>query len=153
MPHGAKLPLEPIRVDSIGGDRIGFDNLLGRNPSLRVKRKPIADYKNKISQPVTKLTASFCLDHLPQVGFKGVSTVDIEELLQRFTLYVSKDNGAYLPVKEKLNMTGKIESLIIQDFNGEALQDSPMRCFKLEIDDLSFGNDIRLQAHSGMSVI
>jgi hypothetical protein len=143
VPHGAKLPLEPVREDTIGGDRIGFDNLLCKNPSLRVKRKPIADYKNKISQPLTKLTACFCLDHLPQVGFDGIADVDTEEILRRFTLYVSRDNGAYLPVKEKLNMTGKIESMVIKDFNGVELQDSPKRCFMLEIEGINFENDIR----------
>ncbi len=143
VPHGAKLPLSPAKVETVGGDRIGFDNLIGKKPHLRIKRKPIRDYEKKVSQSVTKITASFCLDELPEVDYKGTAEEKFENNGNDFLLYTSRDNGSYSPVEEKLNISEKIELLNLNDPNGVELPGGPRHCLTVEINDLNFDKDIR----------
>lgn len=146
VPHGAKLPLDPVRYETIGGERIGFDNLIGSRPDLRVKRRPIPDYERLVSQPVIGMTASFCVDPIAEVDYPGYSNADPDELSTRFHLYASRDNGHYEKVTGDFKCSGRFDSLALSDPNGRELSGGPKRCFTLEFSNLTLPAEVNYLA-------
>jgi len=136
VPHNAVLSLDEYREKDIGGDRIGFDALLTEQPQLRVKRKPIKDYEKLVSQPITGMKASFCLDALPEVNYSGNNIEDIEKQLAQFSFFSSSDNCHYTKVQD-YKISGKIETIPFVDFNGVPVGKDPVRCFTVEITELN----------------
>ncbi len=136
VPHGAKTAFNSPSVKTIGGERLGFDALLSKHPHLAVQRKPIPDYEELISQPVTAISLSFCLDALPG----RVDAVPSEAAAEgaRFHLFSSRDNGQFHKYSGPAQISKFIEEIIIRDANGAPLFAQPSRCWKVDISQLEF---------------
>jgi len=127
VPHGAKMSCEVARVKTIGGDRFGFDALLGKHPELRVKRRPIPDYERLVAQAVEEISIVFCVEAVEDlVAFDGMTLLsskggEAERWAVKPSLYVSEDNGSYSRFDGDLGVSDIIESRVLYDSNGKPL--------------------------------
>lgn len=142
VPHGARLSWNTPRVPDVGGDRVGFDNLLGGRPDLRVKRKPDPDYERLMKQPVEKITARFYVDDIPEVKSTEPS-IDPASVEVKLRLFFSTDNGTYSRYEKALNVSETIAPGIVTDPNGFPIFSEPRQCRSFVLEGFSFPPDIR----------
>lgn len=142
VPHGARLSWETPRVPDVGGDRIGFDNLLGRRPELRVKRKPDRDYERLMEQPVVKISASFCLEEMPGERSEDAPGDGVAAGV-KLHLFLSRDNGAYSPYEKPFQVRESVAPLEALDPNGFPVFSAPRRCRTFLLEGLMIGPEIR----------
>ena len=148
VPSGARIFWEPGgRYPGVGGDRIQFDALLARHPELRVQRKPIPHYEQRISQPFTAVELTFCLDEIP--GNRRARSVPAapadyrcEDHPVTFTLWQSENNAAYHPVEGRVTIRETIEMREVRDVNGMPLFDDPRRCRVVRFTDLDLSPEV-----------
>jgi len=122
----------------VGGERVCFDNLLASHPEFCVQRKPIPRYEQDVSQPFRKLELGFCLDEIPatkrEIAIPPVAeNYRCEDYPVEFKLWMSEDNGSYVPVKQGYTVKEHIEKRIINDVNGKPLFHDKKRCRVVEI--------------------
>lgn len=140
VPHGAKLDFASMREETIGGERIGFDALLSRHPSLRVQRKPIPDYERLLAQPVTAISIGFCLDEISGIQ---PARQGRELLPTSFKLFVSDDNGRYVPYDGPCSLSDTMERRSIADANGTPLFPTPRECRVVTFSNLKISASVR----------
>lgn len=126
VPHGARLAFDVPRVETIGGERLGFDALLCRRPDLAVCRKPTSGSEVLVSQPVTKIVARFCLESVADLT--GPFSDEDAKRPCELRLLTSKDNGEYVRYEGPLEIVDEIRAEQIPDSNGLPLAPFPVRC-------------------------
>lgn len=139
IPHGANAPFSRKQIATIGGQHIQFDNLISRNPDLRVKRKPESDgILNRLNEPVETLEVAFCLDSLKQkvsydkyFEFNGLKDSDIQ--IPGIDLWYSETNGKYVKYNGNIKVESNFEYRQVKDANGFSLADEPKRFLILTI--------------------
>lgn len=142
VPLGARMAWNPPRLADIGGDRIGFDNLLTRRPGLRVSRKPMPDYDRLMEQPVTSISASFFLpDHIGLKSEGRSDDIDLSGISMR--LFLSEDNGTYIPYDGLLDVRATFGPVEIRDPNGFSVFASPREGWTFHLEGFSFPPRIR----------
>jgi hypothetical protein len=142
IPEGARFFWEAGgRHSCVGGERVNFDQLLSRQPELRVMRKPIPNYERDIRQPFRQVELVFCLDEIPSTNSKPVMPAAgpdyrLEDHPVKFKLWASTDNGAYEEVKQEYILIERIEQRIINGVNGKPFSLDKKRCRVVEITNL-----------------
>ncbi len=142
VPLGARMAWNPPRLPDIGGDRIGFDNLLTTRPDLRVSRKPMPDYDRLMEQPVTSIQASFFTPDRIDLESEGLS-VDIDASDISLRLFISEDNGTYLPYDGPLDVRASSGLIEIRDPNGFGVFPSPREGWTFHLEGFSFPPSVR----------
>lgn len=142
VPLGARMAWDPLRLPDIGGDRIGFDNLLTLHPELRVSRKPLRDYEKLMEQPVTSIVATFFSPG--SVDLEGESPADdVDSSKISLRLFTSEDNGAYLPYVGTLRVRTTFGPVEVRDPNGFGVFPSPREGWTFHLEGLSFPASVR----------
>ncbi len=142
VPLGARMAWNPARLPDIGGDRIGFDNLLTRSPELRVSRKPLRDYERLMAQPVTRIVASFFAPS--DVGMESEdSTSDIDSSEISLRLFISEDNGRFLPYDGLLQIRSTFGPVEVCDPNGFGVFPSSRDGWTFHLEGFSFPSSVR----------
>ena len=141
LPHGQK-PLIPRNcLEQLGGTAFGYDNFIAQHPEMRVKRKAIPNYEKQISKTISKIEMLFCLDLIKQKctpdDFKIFEKADAGKTVKNIRIWLSEDNGNYVPCEEKLEIRESIEDRIINDINGRPLYETAKKCRVVEISNLS----------------
>ncbi|MFA6960937.1 MAG: hypothetical protein WC205_09320 [Opitutaceae bacterium] len=133
VPHGAKLPCDMHREPDVGGDRIGFDDLLSRRPDLRVQRKPVEHYDRLMQEPVERITARFCIGPIAGVNDKVSASIEASAPV-RVHLFTSEDNGAYHRHEGLFSVHETRSDENVTDANGVPVfpTTAPCRIFTLE---------------------
>ena len=141
VPHGAGVPLSRTQTETVGGERVQFDELLSRRPDLRLARRPAPQTEMRQDQPVTAVELAFCLapfrdrrGHNRHVDFAGLD--DDEAPTPDATLWTSADNGRYVPFEGAFRYSRRIEPRRILDANGYPVADEARRCLVLTLDRL-----------------
>lgn len=150
VPHGAKLAFDVPRVETVGGERLGFDALLSRRPELAVKRKPVPGEAELVAQPVTKIVARFCLEVVADLT--GPFTDDDASGPCEVRLFTSADNGEYLRYEGPMEIADEIRHEPIPDANGRPLAPHPARCRVFTLSGLDLPGELRYFAivlHNG----
>ncbi len=142
VPLGARMAWNPPRLPDIGGDRIGFDNLLTRHPELRVSRRPVPDYDRLMEQPVTGITASFFSPESIDREGEG-QPVDIDASATSLRLFTSEDNGTYLPYEGSVDVRTTYGLVEIRDPNGFSVFPTPREGWTFHLEGFSFPPSVR----------
>ncbi|CAM3100989.1 hypothetical protein [Rariglobus hedericola] len=142
VPHGAQLSWNTPRVPDVGGDRVGFDNLLGRRPELRVKRKPDPDYERLMAQPVEKIIAQFCVEDIPDAESAKTPGESVSVQV-KFHLFISADNGAYSRYEKPLSVSETVAPERVIDPNGFPIFVERKQCRSFVLTGFSFSPDVR----------
>lgn len=142
VPLGARMAWNPPRLPDIGGDRIGFDNLLTRHPELRVSRRPVPDYDRLMEQPVTGITASFFSPESIDREGEG-RPVDIDASAISLRLFTSEDNGTYLPYEGSVDVRTTYGLVEIRDPNGFSVFPTPREGWTFHLEGFSFPPSVR----------
>ncbi len=140
VPHGAKVVYDMPRVETIGGERVGFDALLSRRPDLAVQRKPDPAAAARAMAPVRAITVRFCLEAVADLEgpFTECDTAPCD-----IRLLTSADNGTYRPYDGPLTVAEEIREEIVRDSNGFPLQERPARCRVFTLSGLNIPPSIR----------
>ncbi len=148
VPHGARMLYKPLREETIGGERIGFDNFLKAHPHLRVKRKPIPNYEKLIAQNVEAITLLFCVEPIKVCTdscdkFHGAISAGASEAPAKYRLFLSEDNGKYVEYDGPLEVSERVENRMIRDANGSDLFPGPSRCRAVSLSALHIPESVR----------
>ncbi|TVS20868.1 MAG: hypothetical protein EA424_01790 [Planctomycetaceae bacterium] len=142
IPHGAHAPLSRSHVKTVGGQHIHFDDLLSRRPDLRVRRKPEPEAITRaLKEPIEKLEIAFRLDAFRQRShaaryfeFPGIAEDQIT--MPGITLWISRDNGRYVPYEGSMAIASTVEKRIAKDANGFPIDDDPQRHLVITLQNL-----------------
>ena len=146
LPDGMEPEVPRNCVKQIGGIGIGYDNMIGENPELRVKRRQIPDYDRLISLPIDRLEVSFVLDEVKQRDTVFPRQPDEVISLKPFSsfnprLWISHDNGRYEPYHGSIKIAEKLERLLFNDSSGLPVGTMPMRARTVTISGLELPGD------------
>lgn len=151
IPHGALVPISRAHVETVGGERIMFDDLLSRRPDLRLARRPDPQSERQNSQPVTRVELVFCIDSfVDRHGYNRYAQVealaDPDSMVLEAGLWTSRDNGRYVRFDGEIHCSSRIETRPITDANGLPVGDGPKRCLVLTLDGFSLPPEERYLA-------
>ncbi|WP_127588265.1 hypothetical protein [Paenibacillus koleovorans] len=156
VPHGRTALFKGRSLPCIGGERVGFDTFLQDHGEMRVKRKPIERYDERVGQTITRITLTFCLDRVEQRIHRDKTEVfeaqpdDSPSLpsLNGLRLWTSADNGFYRPYEGEWAVKETFGTQELDDANGYPLDGGPKRCRVVELTELRIGAEHRYVAVS-----
>ncbi len=151
IPHGANAPLSLAQIETIGGQHVYLDNLLSKNPELRVLRRPLPDsILARLNEPLKELEIAFCLDSFSNktaadqfFKFEGIKDDQVE--IPEIGIWTSRENGQYKKLNNNYKIQTKIEGRDVYDAN-ENLVSAKKRHLVIRIKDLNITKEFPYMA-------
>lgn len=145
IPHGAETAYGYGRREDIGGDRIGFETFVADHPEFITRRFPEKDYTALLNQGTTSLQITFVLDEIIQPGPLRNTGHLVQQRVPKgylpaenpleIRLFVSRDNGDYIPWPAAGVKNDFLLSTDVSDANGRVIMPNAL-CRRVDIKNL-----------------